>query len=258
MRKEIISLLKNTEFPENMMGILEKNDFDEFKRELHQNIVKWGELFEKLPVVKGVYFPGDLVDCVDARLLEIQVRNSLKSFLKEGDGYISFCFTDSLYEEPENNDLKIMKNGDLSEGLSDSIFKSWNESVFPSHQTRLSLGEFFDQLCKLEKTYAESVPPVITQSSNGGTITIPVGEIPVISMDEDFYNYASIIVNFLRSGFSFVQAANNLRFGSQGGFEISFESLEKRLEDLQLPNEKFKVMTNHTHSVIKIERIVEG
>ncbi len=158
MKEEIISLLKSTEFPENMAGILEKNDFDKFKKELHQNIVNWGELFEKLPVVNGVFFPEDLFDCVDARLLEIQVRHSLKSILSGENSYTSFCFTDSLYEEPEYNDLKIMRNGDIGEGISDPIFKSWEETVFPNYQTRLGLEEFFNQLRELEKIYGDSVP----------------------------------------------------------------------------------------------------
>jgi hypothetical protein len=94
----------------------------------------------------------------------------------------------------------------------------------------------------------------ITQSQNGNTVTIPVGEVPSIAMDKDFYHYASIIVNLLRSGCPFVQAINNVRFGSQGGYEISLESLEEHLKDLQLSKEKFTVLVNSKTTIIKIER----
>jgi len=96
----------------------------------------------------------------------------------------------------------------------------------------------------------------ITQSQNGNTITIPAGEVPSVAMDKDFYHYASIIVNLLRSGCPFVQAVNNMRFNSQGGYEISLETLEKHLKDLQLQKEKFTVLVNSGSSVLKIERMI--
>lgn len=158
MNQEIVNLLHSTDFSEKMAGILKKEDFEKFKKELNQNILKWAVLFKHLSVVRRVFTWQDLADKEDIRLLEIEVRHNIRSFLTEGDDHMCFCLTDGLYVEPIYPDVKIMIHPDLSEGHSDSLFEQWREKTFPDRGTRMELEEFFNHLCELEKIYKESVP----------------------------------------------------------------------------------------------------
>ena len=159
--EKLISFLKSTEFPEDMMEISEKKDFDKFRNELKKNISNWAELFKKLPVVVNVYTLEDLKKTPSACFLQIRVRNTVKSFLNGDDTNTSeFFFIDNLYQMSGYDNLRVVSDRDFDGWHADIFFDRWIRVAFPSPSTRMELKVFFLELCKLERIYKNVVPEI--------------------------------------------------------------------------------------------------